>query len=464
MKPIYILLIVESILGTNYSQEIPDEIIFYSNGSTFSPLVYIEGNATILWTFDDSTTNSLPNPIKNYGFNQIRMNRLKVTPWNTLVGINLGYGGEDSGSDTILIMPGQEVSKVENLNLVAPYLKLWCSSYNMIDSLNFNDFINLETIEYYNSTAFQYISLENTTNLKRLCAEENVLQTLDLSGCTALQDIRVSMNDLTDMIFRIGITQFTRICFRDNPQITNPTLFSNMENYPLISELFIKSTNQNGILSIHRTFDNSINFMAHDNYYTTIDFLGAFQDETGWAEIHLANNIINTINIDGCDQIKHLDLNPNNLSSESVDDVLQNFDGFGTTNGYIDLRGNATPTSIGFAYASSLEAKNWIVLTDGATLIDEDSSFTPFNFELSQNYPNPFNPETKIRYQLPIESKVVIKIFNILGSEVLELVNEKKDAGAYEVNFNGENLSCGIYLYKIITDNFIETKKMTLLK
>lgn len=464
MKPIYILLIVESIFGTNYIQEIPDEIIFYSNGSTFSPLVYIEGNATILWTFDDSTTNPLPNPIKNYGFNQIRMNRLKVTPWNTLVGINLGYGGEDSGSDTILIMPGQEVSKVENLNLVAPYLKLWCSSYNMIDSLNFNDFINLETIEYYNSTAFQYISLENTTNLKRLCAEENVLQTLDLSGCTALQDIRVSMNDLTDMIFRIGITQFTHICFRDNPQITNPTLFSNMENYPLISELFIKSTNQNGILSIHRTFDNSINFMAHDNYYTTIDFLGAFQDETGWAEIHLANNIINTINIDGCDQIKHLDLNPNNLSSESVDDVLQNFDGFGTTNGYIDLRGNATPTSIGFAYASSLEAKNWIVLTDGATLIDEDSSFTPFNFELSQNYPNPFNPETKIRYQLPIESKVVIKIFNILGSEVLELVNEKKDAGAYEVNFNGENLSGGIYLYKIITDNFIETKKMTLLK
>ena len=423
MKPIYILLIVESILGTNYSQEIPDEIIFYSNGSTFSPLVYIEGNATILWTFDDSTTNSLPNPIKNYGFNQIRMNRLKVTPWNTLVGINLGYGGEDSGSDTILIMPGQEVSKVENLNLVAPYLKLWCSSYNMIDSLNFNDFINLETIEYYNSTAFQYISLENTTNLKRLCAEENVLQTLDLSGCTALQDIRVSMNDLTDIIFPIGSTQFTHICFRDNPQITNPTLFSNMENYPLISELFIKSTNQNGILSIHRTFDNSINFMAHDNYYTTIDFLGAFQDETGWAEIHLANNIINTINIDGCDQIKHLDLNPNNLSSESVDEVLQNFDGFGTTNGYIDLRGNATPTSIGFAYASSLEAKNWIVLTDGATLIDEDSSFTPFNFELSQNYPNPFNPETKIRYQLPIESKVVIKIFNILGSEVLELVN-----------------------------------------
>jgi len=198
-----------------------------------------------------------------------------------LVGINIGYAGEDAGSDTILYVPGQEVSRVENLNLVAPFLKLWCSSYNMIDTLSFNDFINLETIEYYNSNAFQYISLENTTNLRRLCAEENVLQTLDLSDCTALQDIRVSMNDLTDIIFPIGITQLTRICFRDNPQITNPALFSNMENYPLISELSIKSTNQNGVLSIHRTFDNSINFMAHNNYYTTIEFSGAFQDETG---------------------------------------------------------------------------------------------------------------------------------------------------------------------------------------
>ena len=90
--------------------------------------------------------------------------------------------------------------------------------------------------------------------------------------------------------------------------------------------------------------------------------------------------------------------------------------------------------------------------------------FVPNKFELYQNYPNPFNPETKIRYQLPNESKVVIKIYNILGSEVMELVNDKKEAGVYEAEFNASNLSSGTYIYKISADNFVQTKKMVLLK
>ena len=90
--------------------------------------------------------------------------------------------------------------------------------------------------------------------------------------------------------------------------------------------------------------------------------------------------------------------------------------------------------------------------------------FVPSKFELDQNYPNPFNPSTKIRYQLPTESKVVIKIYNILGSEVMVLVNEQKEAGSYEAEFNASNLSSGTYIYKINADNFVQTKKMILLK
>jgi hypothetical protein len=88
----------------------------------------------------------------------------------------------------------------------------------------------------------------------------------------------------------------------------------------------------------------------------------------------------------------------------------------------------------------------------------------PNEFGLNQNYPNPFNPSTKIRYQIPNESKVVIKIYNILGSEVMELLNEKKDSGIYEVEFNAENLSSGTYIYRIVADNFVQTRKMILLK
>ncbi len=88
----------------------------------------------------------------------------------------------------------------------------------------------------------------------------------------------------------------------------------------------------------------------------------------------------------------------------------------------------------------------------------------PDGFILSQNYPNPFNPNTVIKYQLPKESKVVINIYNMLGAEVMELMNDRKEAGIYEVEFKADNLTTGTYIYQIITENFVETKKMILLK
>ncbi len=86
------------------------------------------------------------------------------------------------------------------------------------------------------------------------------------------------------------------------------------------------------------------------------------------------------------------------------------------------------------------------------------------NFNLSQNYPNPFNPGTVIKYQLPVNSKVIIKVYDILGKEIATLVNEEKPAGKYEINFNAAQITSGVYLYKIQAGNYIETKKMILIK
>ncbi len=87
-----------------------------------------------------------------------------------------------------------------------------------------------------------------------------------------------------------------------------------------------------------------------------------------------------------------------------------------------------------------------------------------FKFSLNQNYPNPFNPNTAISYQLSAQSKVELKIFDVLGREVQTLVNEIQSAGNYKVNFNAANLPSGIYIYKIKADNFIQSKKMILMK
>jgi hypothetical protein len=94
----------------------------------------------------------------------------------------------------------------------------------------------------------------------------------------------------------------------------------------------------------------------------------------------------------------------------------------------------------------------------------EEEILSVNSYELSQNYPNPFNPSTTIRYSVPERSNVVLKIYDILGSEVSTLVNEDKDAGIYSVNFNASHLASGIYLYRLQAGSFVQTKKMIIIK
>jgi len=85
-------------------------------------------------------------------------------------------------------------------------------------------------------------------------------------------------------------------------------------------------------------------------------------------------------------------------------------------------------------------------------------------YELKQNYPNPFNPFTTIRFSIPENDFVSLKIFDINGKEIQSLINENKNQGSYEVNFNASNLSSGVYFYKLNTSSYSSIKKMTLIK
>jgi len=86
------------------------------------------------------------------------------------------------------------------------------------------------------------------------------------------------------------------------------------------------------------------------------------------------------------------------------------------------------------------------------------------SFTLEQNYPNPFNPTTVIRYQLPENGRVTLKIYDVLGREINTLVNEEKIPGNYTVQFDGSKLSSGVYFYQIQTEKFRSVKKMLLIK
>ena len=96
--------------------------------------------------------------------------------------------------------------------------------------------------------------------------------------------------------------------------------------------------------------------------------------------------------------------------------------------------------------------------------ITEEESNLPIEYALKQNYPNPFNPDTKIKYQIPELSFVILKVYDVLGNEIKTLVNEEKPAGTYELTWNAINLPSGVYFYQLRAGKYVETKKMILLR
>jgi arabinogalactan endo-1,4-beta-galactosidase len=87
-----------------------------------------------------------------------------------------------------------------------------------------------------------------------------------------------------------------------------------------------------------------------------------------------------------------------------------------------------------------------------------------YSFNLYQNYPNPFNPKTLINYSIPQADFVLIKVYDVLGNEIITLVNEYKTAGNYSIEFDGNNFSSGVYFYRVQTGNFTDTKKLILMR
>jgi hypothetical protein len=103
-------------------------------------------------------------------------------------------------------------------------------------------------------------------------------------------------------------------------------------------------------------------------------------------------------------------------------------------------------------------------LTSSGVMEICDNITIPGNYNLQQNFPNPFNPSTKILYSVPQSSTVQIKVFDVIGNEIETLVNEEKPVGTYELTWYAEGLPSGIYFYQLRAGNFVETKKMVLMK
>ena len=121
-------------------------------------------------------------------------------------------------------------------------------------------------------------------------------------------------------------------------------------------------------------------------------------------------------------------------------------------------------TNANTGYISSWSGKILKTTNGGITFIEPVSSETPEKFLLGQNYPNPFNPITKFRFSLPVSGNVILKIFDISGREVTELVNKPMQPGTYEADWDASAYSSGVYFYVISSGDFTQTRKMVLTK
>lgn len=130
------------------------------------------------------------------------------------------------------------------------------------------------------------------------------------------------------------------------------------------------------------------------------------------------------------------------------------------------LYGNSDGLWVGgnFSHAGENFSHSIALWTDYVTNVDKKSEHQPGSFELKQNYPNPFNPKTTIEYSIGTASLVKLEVFDMLGRKIATLVNAKQNPGTHKVEFNGQNLSSGIYFYRITANKRIITKKLVLIK
>jgi hypothetical protein len=144
------------------------------------------------------------------------------------------------------------------------------------------------------------------------------------------------------------------------------------------------------------------------------------------------------------------------LENEPVTIIIGYTIGHGT-----DAKNSVTKGKLFSQYASEFYQSNF---ENTLVSVDDDKSVVPDDLKLFQNYPNPFNPSTKISWQSPVGSWQTIKVFDVLGRKVATLVDEYRNAGSYEVEFDAAGLASGIYYYQLRTNNYIESKKMMVVK
>ena len=267
-----------------------------------------------------------------------------------------------------------------------------------------------------------------------------------------------------------------------------------------VLQMYWKLTN-GGITSTDLTFNYlDADVVGDENQYE----LGRYNGSWAFLSPIILNTVANTVRINGINSFSDWSLGepgalPVELTSFTAaiigNKVKLNWKTETEINNYgfeverqLGIKGQSSNgwEKIGFVNGNgnSNSPKNYSFLDDNISSgkflyrlkqIDNDGQFeyssvveidlgNPTQYSLEQNYPNPFNPNTTIKFSIPRADNVKIKLFNLLGQEVETIIDETLEAGTHSINFNAQNINSGVYLYKIETGSYVQTRKMTLIK
>lgn len=349
-------IIIEGEVNTSW-QPRTDMIDIVSCGSTFAPVIEVSGSPIVEWFFYDGTTSTSATPSKDYGTIGVRHNLLKVTPWSSLTGINAGYDAADGGYGQFAMIPAQNILEFQNLNLAASGLRYLCSNYSPLAEINFEGLTGLRFIELLKCSNLSKVTLGNHPYLERICLEDCNLETLDISGCTAVKDLRAASNNYKFVNWGNSGSVLWHICIRSNPAMDEniPAL----TKFPMLRELLIWDANQTGPFECHSNIIQSI--QASGNNYSGLDISGC----TSLNRLEMSGSRLTTVALGSAPALNIILLKDCVLSEQNVDYALATFDAGGVLNGTLDLSENFPPSAAGMVHYNSLKSKGWTVyITD----------------------------------------------------------------------------------------------------
>jgi hypothetical protein len=306
------------------------------------------------------------------------------------------------------------------------------------------------TAMVFNANSLPYYFTKSTTNFSYTPpAEDDKLSKITDSD-TLLTFGRSGISDINgiEFIFNIGdiLAGDSIINFIEKPD----TLLYNSD-----IELNQWTRTEDFYLSPNSTFYFS-------NFYKVVQKSDPDTALTENDAVNFKAELINAITGEIMGTFDNITYSKNNL--EKYDNVDYEVDCSGITPGNYFLRLATTVTTEAQYSLANVVNDNTTLSKKSYNKVSFQGNDLPLTYELYQNYPNPFNPSTTIRYQVPEDGFVTLKIFDILGKEVTTLINENKLTGRYEINFDAGDLASGVYLYRIQVNDFTSVKKMVFLK